>query len=621
MGDFLTRRRIATVAGVVLAWAGLWLVWERWTSLSDHETTAAFDLPEATPFRIALVVVTVVAAGSLVKRWLAIPLTIAALVLAGLAGRAALDLFRTSSTFVDVRPGLGVWVCLAGAIVLVVASWPRPAVLAAGLVPLLALLVFSGSQRPASGEVAEVVSKNLGTTMALDGDTILTAVPTLGFNMSAWDPDGERSREVYDTDDVKSSFAEDIQGIAIAGDVLYLSLSGQGVLRVTPDGKARLIAFRPVPNDLDGEPEGNPQRIAGFHPGRIVAAPDGTVYVLSKNQVYRYDGKQFAPIETPELDHPQDIAVDRQNRLYIADTGNGRVLRGKESLIGASAPAHCAQQGLDEPASLDPTHCHAIEALTVDSKGNLFVATGGGIPRVLTLTAEGKFGVVAGTGIAGMAMGDGRAASAQIGAVNKLAIGPHDDLYVGEYERALRIADPVSALNARPAAAAQAPRDICTQIGKFGAATLRAHLVTASEPASLDDLRAAVDRLDGEDELKAELKKRYVDTDSLDTNTTAGNLLRSFAAEHCGLFDGLYPLARDQAMRCCMTYAREWEQVDELRRRDPRTNVPAEKSAPLLGAEIFPPNAPRVPYWQEQLDKFARRACAIPYRWSQRVIN
>jgi hypothetical protein len=112
-------------------------------------------------------------------------------------------------------------------------------------------------------------------------------------------------------------------------------------------------------------------------------------------------------------------------------------------------------------------------------------------------------------------------------------------------------------------------------IGTYGTATLRAHLTTASEPASLDALRAAVDRLDGE----GELSKRYVDEESIDTNTTAGNLLRSFAAEHCGLFDGLYPVAKDQAMRFCTTYAREREKVDGLRPRDPRADVPAEKSA------------------------------------------
>ena len=35
--------RIATVAGVALAWAGLWLAWERWTGLSDSDTTTGFE--------------------------------------------------------------------------------------------------------------------------------------------------------------------------------------------------------------------------------------------------------------------------------------------------------------------------------------------------------------------------------------------------------------------------------------------------------------------------------------------------------------------------------------------------------------------------------------------------
>ncbi len=210
--------------------------------------------------------------------------------------------------------------------------------------------------------------------------------------------------------------------------------------------------------------------------------------MLSLDKVYRHDGKQFVPVNTPSLNDPQDIAVDSENRLYIADTGNGRVLRidrdgTPEPLLGASAPEVRGVRGLDEPASLDPTRCHAVEALAVDSKANLFVATSG-LPRILALTTNGRFGVVAGTGVAGTGLGDGRAVSAQVGDVTNLAVGSDDDLYVGEFYRALRINDPVSGLGEKPTPAPRGPRDVCQALGNWGAATLQSQLVTRDQPAA-----------------------------------------------------------------------------------------------------------------------------------------
>jgi hypothetical protein len=217
-----------------------------------------------------------------------------------------------------------------------------------------------------------------------------------------------------------------------------------------------------------------------------------------------------------------------------------------------------------------------------------------------------------------MAMGDGRGVSAQIGGVNKLAIGPDDDLYVGEYERVLRIADPVGGMGGRPTAAPRGPAAACAAIAKWGTATLRSHLVTAAEPPALDELRAAINRLDGEDELKQALNRRYLDQEDLDGNDRANTLLRRFGAERCGLMDGLLPLDARQTMRFCATYLREWDKVNELERGDDRQKDPARKSAPLLPAEILPPRAPRTPDWDGQLLEFAQGACAIPYRWATR---
>jgi sugar lactone lactonase YvrE len=64
------------------------------------------------------------------------------------------------------------------------------------------------------------------------------------------------------------------------------------------------------------------------------------------------------------LDHPSGIAVDKSGNLYIADTGNGRVL--KETLSGGNYTQSIVVSGLSQP-----------EGIAVDGSGNLYIADTG----------------------------------------------------------------------------------------------------------------------------------------------------------------------------------------------------------------------------------------------------
>ena len=633
--------RILSVAGIALAWVGLSLTWERWNSLSGADATTGFDLPEARWFLYALVVASVLAVAYVARLWkpLSIALTIAACVLLGFAVRAALDLYATGGTFVDDRPAAGLWVSAAGALVLIVAARPVLYALGAGALPLLAVALWA-APGVGDGRIEAIVTEHVGTTMALDGDTVLNAAPTGAERILAFDPDGERSREVFDTAGVKSSFAERINALVRQGDVLYASVSNTGLMRIPLHGRAQLVVVGTVDHP-DGVPFGHPLKVPGFHPSRLAAAPDGSIYVVSDSRVYRFAGGKLAavagtgargfsgdggPAAAARLDAPQDIAVDRQGRLYIADTGNGRVRRVERdgtvrTILGSAAAPRCAQRGGDDPQSLDPTRCHAIEALAVDSRGNVFVATGG-IPRVLALTPAGHYGVVAGTGVAGIATRDGRAVSAAIGGVNKLAIGPDDDLFISEYERALRVADPLKGLGSAPAPApASGPRAACQAVANWGAAELRAKLVVTGRPIPTDALVAAIDTLPDAGELKHEVDAAHDKQYALEQGGRAHAALVAFGESRCGLFAGLYPMAPAQAMRFCVTYLREWDQVDELSPGDDRQLLPAAKSAPLLPGSMLPRELSRQDDWREKTLEFAGDACAIPYRWATRFTH
>jgi hypothetical protein len=620
------------------------LTWETWTGLSDGDATDGSKLPEATLFKYALAVVAVLAIAYAVRLWkpLSIALTVGACILLGVLARVALDLYGTGGTFVDVHPGLGLWLAVGAALVLIVASKPIPFVLGAALVPLLAVAFWPPDGLDA-GHIETAADKDIGPTLALDGDTILTLAPFEGAQIEALDPDGERYREVFDKYDLDVSILEQV-AVVRQGDDLYTTVDNRGLMRIPLHGKPRMVAVGLV--HPPGDPADRPQKVTDFKPSRLAAAPDGSVYVLSDSRVLRLargklepfigsTRRGFADDGTPaaeaRFDAPQDIAVDRQGRLYIADTGNGRVQRvgadGKlETLLGSAAPPGCAQKGGDEPGSLDPTYCHAIEALAVDSHGNVFVATGG-VPRVLAITAGGRYGVVAGTGLAGTATGDGRAVSARIGAVNALAIGPDDDLYIGEYERALRVADPLKGLGTKPASAPgpAAPRSACKAVADWGSEQLKGRLVAWTPQDAAETLVGAIEALDddvpGAADLKRELGPPSDKQRALDRGGRANAALRHFGEESCGLFDGLYPISAEQGMRICTTYLTEWDQVDEFSPGDDRQRFPAARIAPFMPDTILPRTASRLKNWTGSLAEFARRACAMPYRWATRYAD
>ena len=168
------------------------------------------------------------------------------------------------------------------------------------------------------------------------------------------------------------------------------------------------------------------------------------------------------------LTHPRTSRSTAPAGSYIADTGNGRVRRVDadgtiRTVIGTEAEPRCVTRGGDDAQALDPRRCVGVESLAADSRGNLFLATRG-VAYVLGLTPAGRYGVVAGDGVAGWYEGDRRAASVRVGHIRALAVGAHDDLFVAEYSplpRVRRIAAPAGAIGARPGSREPAPQPVC----------------------------------------------------------------------------------------------------------------------------------------------------------------
>ena len=136
--------------------------------------------------------------------------------------------------------------------------------------------------------------------------------------------------------------------------------------------------------------------------GGLALAPDGGLLVVLADlpTVLRYDASGDLVDEWGEqgsqpgnLDRPEDLAVDAQGRVYVADTGNDRVqvFDADGTLRGGWGTSGSAEGSFDAPAGI-----------AVDAEGRVYVADTGN-DRVQVFDVDGGF--LVGWGASGSAPG------------------------------------------------------------------------------------------------------------------------------------------------------------------------------------------------------------------------
>lgn len=249
-------------------------------------------------------------------------------------------------------------------------------------------------------------------------------------------------------------------GIAIGpGGVVYFSDEFSSyVFRQLPDGTLATVAgTRPSGSIDEGDAgAGGPATHAYLYgPTALAFDSNGNLYIADtwaqrirrvdrRGIVTTYAGSGPAemgmgafsgdggPATRARLNFPRGIAFDRQNNLYIADSGNGRIrrvdTRGRISSLDNA--------GLPIPAAdFHPAH------LAFDASGNLYVvsssygfdlASPGRGCNILRRTPAGVWSVVAGTGVCGFSGDGGPATAAQIQSHGGLVFDTFGDVYFAD---------------------------------------------------------------------------------------------------------------------------------------------------------------------------------------------
>lgn len=133
-----------------------------------------------------------------------------------------------------------------------------------------------------------------------------------------------------------------------------------------------------------------------------------------------------------KLNAPQGLALAPPATLFIADTGNHRVLRraadGRVTVYAGTGKAGFSGDGARATAAA----LHSPRGLALDAAGNLYIADAGNHRVRRVDAATGAIETVAGAGAAGFSGDKGPAVAAQLNNPVNVALDEHGNLFVAD---------------------------------------------------------------------------------------------------------------------------------------------------------------------------------------------
>jgi sugar lactone lactonase YvrE len=261
-------------------------------------------------------------------------------------------------------------------------------------------------------------------------------------------------------------------GVSAANGTVYASNTSEGVLAVLESGDTTAIA-----GSLEGYGEHGDGLNAGsatlYQPAGTAEDAAGDVFIADTGDnvvreitpdgvIHRLAGTGLpgalllGRATASQLDHPDAVAVNAQDDVYIADTDNNRVLEVTPSglirvVAGTGRPGYSGDGQPGIFASLDqPT------GLALDAKGNLYVADSANnvIRRVdartgIITTVAGDYAASqANDGLGGFSGDGGPATSAQLNDPQGVAVDGAGDLFIADtFNSAIREVTPAGVIS------------------------------------------------------------------------------------------------------------------------------------------------------------------------------
>jgi len=224
---------------------------------------------------------------------------------------------------------------------------------------------------------------------------------------------------------------------------LITTVAGTGVLSFSGDGGTATKAALNRPQGVAIDSSGNLWIAdSGNYRVRMVAAASGQINTVVGNGGFKFAG-DGGPATNANFNGPQGVAVDAAGNVYVADTSNHRIRKITtdgvvRTIAGNGTPGFSGDGGPAVNAALS-----SPQNLVVDPQGNVYIADSGN-DRVRRVGTDGNISTFAG---GGASPNDGQAATAAFLAGFQSALF-HDgtNLYIGDNSR-LRIVTPDGKIN------------------------------------------------------------------------------------------------------------------------------------------------------------------------------
>jgi len=289
-------------------------------------------------------------------------------------------------------------------------------------------------------------------------------------------------------------------GVSASDGTVYVSNSGANIVATLANGSTTAFAGSLSAYGEHGD-GGQAVDASLFHPGGTAVGANGVVIADSGDNVIRevtkdgvihriagtgtaglgFAGPSGFPATLSSLDHPQDVAVNAQGDVFIADTYNNRVVKVTPqgqviAVAGDGVAGYSGDGGLGAFAELnEPT------GVAVDARGNLYIADSANnvIRRVdaktgIITTVAGDYAAdKANDGLGGFSGDGGPATSAQLNDPQGVAVDGAGDLFIADtFNNAIREVTPAGVISTVVNSSAQAGGETS------GAAPAASHLNT-----------------------------------------------------------------------------------------------------------------------------------------------